>query len=1156
MKDSREMNVTMTLHSIRILMKIFKNSMKNNKSLQIGISPIFQDLIATNISGILDGCLDSPSTPNYFVTYQAKLSQVMPVEDFSNFVKELRWEQQLLKVMERASRTIEEMWDSTVFPFLNQRDIRMLDISNLVVQRNNFLVSEKHRCNQASLLFLEQTRDQEKERMVLVKYHMLHKDLVLEKKWKSVFQNLSSHHPVWSREPLKLPIRDVAQKDSELLFWKLDKMEFGSRMRCKLRRNFRGSKHEDASHQHWSQKWKQEKEEAERKRSELMSTQQGIEQAKNPGLDLITVEPTVIEPEPQNGNLTHSLPPSPKHVATTSKTNTIYSSTDCHLVLPEITIPGKLEVTNKKIMFYYDREWLADIKATKSEGEAEYSQSGFIQMTVKRFESKFKDRCWKLDDLQFVYSRRYLLIWTAIEIFLTNGRNYFFNLPMGQNKKIFSVIVGQKPRNLEFSFFGHSQTLFSAHKGITEKWQRREISNFDYLMELNTIAGRTYNDMTQYPVFPWILSNYTSSTLDINDEANYRDLSKPVGGLNPERLQKFQERYESFTDSIPFHYGSHYSSAAGTLFYLLRMEPFTTQFICLQSGRFDYPNRLFHGIQAVWKNCMESGTDVKELIPEFFYMPDFLKNSNGFDLGTTSSGLVIGDVELPPWAKTAEEFIAINRLALESEYVSQNLHHWIDLIFGYKQRGPESVKACNTFYFLTYEGAVDYTTLDDPVRAEAVRTQIENFGQTPPQLLTTPHPQRNPPAFTIPISLEPNADLFSGIQGLVQQLPYNGAYHVYPMLSGNKLVTINGYGEYLIHTFKFNEESGTSKSIPFRFDIDNNYSSSSSLSYLAQEMRFYGKTRLLLSLKNITAGNRRLNVKFNLHEDSISGLPILVEDGSEIKAIIYKTWNNALQVSVLEGFETGSAMLPCTQSVDYPRQGAITCAQISGPWLACGTETGLVSVWRCTSQSGFDIVGSLRKLTRSVTSVIQGTEKLGENWVLPSDPNFVIDSHLSQIKCLAVNQIFDLLISVCARGTIAVHHLKDGKSTTTINHDGDATLSHLLISETSGNFVVYSKEKAEIYLYTITGILLGKSESNEDVSSMVLTKDGRFLLCASQNSIAVKTLPNLQTIYKLKETPTKITGLQWDPTERVLFAFLEDGKLVIYWNTKNKLFYL
>lgn len=64
------------------------------------------------------------------------------------------------------------------------------------------------------------------------------------------------------------------------------------------------------------------------------------------------------------------------------------------------------------------------------------------------------------------------------------------------------------------------------HSDMPHKWQRREISNFDYLMFLNTIAGRTFNDLNQYPVFPWILSNYTDTQLDLNSPANFRDLSK------------------------------------------------------------------------------------------------------------------------------------------------------------------------------------------------------------------------------------------------------------------------------------------------------------------------------------------------------------------------------------------------------------------------------------------------------------------------------------------------------------------------------------------------------------------------------------------------------------------------------------------------------
>jgi neurobeachin len=103
----------------------------------------------------------------------------------------------------------------------------------------------------------------------------------------------------------------------------------------------------------------------------------------------------------------------------------------------------------------------------------------------------------------------------------------------------------------------------------------------------------------------------------------------------------------------------------------------------------------------------------------------------------------VGDVELPPWAKTPEEFVRINRMALESEFVSCQLHQWIDLIFGYKQRGPEAMRATNVFYYLTYEGSVDLESIADQVLREAIENQIKSFGQTPSLLLMEPHPPRS-----------------------------------------------------------------------------------------------------------------------------------------------------------------------------------------------------------------------------------------------------------------------------------------------------------------------------------------------------------------------------------------------------------------------------
>lgn len=48
-------------------------------------------------------------------------------------------------------------------------------------------------------------------------------------------------------------------------------------------------------------------------------------------------------------------------------------------------------------------------------------------------------------------------------------------------------------------------------------------------------------------------------------------------------------RYDSFEDPSgvieKFHYGTHYSNAPGVMHYMIRMEPFTTLHIQLQSNR-------------------------------------------------------------------------------------------------------------------------------------------------------------------------------------------------------------------------------------------------------------------------------------------------------------------------------------------------------------------------------------------------------------------------------------------------------------------------------------------------------------------------------------------------------------------------------------------
>lgn len=74
--------------------------------------------------------------------------------------------------------------------------------------------------------------------------------------------------------------------------------------------------------------------------------------------------------------------------------------------------------------------------------------------------------------------------------------------------------------------------------------------------------------------------------LDLTDPTTFRDLSKPMGAQTPDRLEQFLKRYREWDDPTgetpPYMYGTHYSSAMIIVSYLVRLEPFTQQFLKLQ----------------------------------------------------------------------------------------------------------------------------------------------------------------------------------------------------------------------------------------------------------------------------------------------------------------------------------------------------------------------------------------------------------------------------------------------------------------------------------------------------------------------------------------------------------------------------------------------
>ncbi|XP_058527545.1 WD repeat- and FYVE domain-containing protein 4 isoform X2 [Ochotona princeps] len=405
----------------------------------------------------------------------------------------------------------------------------------------------------------------------------------------------------------------------------------------------------------------------------------------------------------------------------------------------------------------------------------------FNMCSKDRCSEQYSCQCHSYGDLRELRLARFLLQDIALELFFQNGYSKFLVFYNGDRNKAFKSFCSFQP-SLKGKGVMEDPLNLRKHSGfdrtVLQRWQKREISNFEYLMYLNTLAGRTYNDYMQYPVFPWILADYSSETLNLTNPKTFRDLSKPMGAQTKERKLKFIQRFKEVEKTegdmmVQCHYCTHYSSAIIVASYLVRMPPFTQAFCSLQGGSFDVADRMFHSMKNAWESASrENMSDVRELTPEFFYLPEFLTNCNAVEFGCMQDGTALGDVHLPPWADgDPRKFISMHRQALESDFVSANLHHWIDLIFGYKQQGPAAVEAVNTFHPYFYGDRVDLGALRDPLIRSTILGFVSNFGQVPKQLFTKPHPARSAAG-----KLSPTKDMVAtpvGLAGHPQPLFYN-----------------------------------------------------------------------------------------------------------------------------------------------------------------------------------------------------------------------------------------------------------------------------------------------------------------------------------------------------------------------------------------------
>lgn len=375
----------------------------------------------------------------------------------------------------------------------------------------------------------------------------------------------------------------------------------------------------------------------------------------------------------------------------------------------------------------------------------------------------------------------------SFTIFLLNGKCFLFRFFRPETRE--SITEKLSLIDLEnCHFFQTSKGYEEVGKlKLTQRWRDRSISNFDYLMWLNLLSGRTFLDPDYYPIFPLLFASGS-------DKTEMRDLEKSVLFMCEKNMPKWKQVRLTYDPYDNFMLSSSFSTQQVVCTFLGGIEQFNEREsedaarvhsqhyfysafddVRARDGHTDYmsnnekralmhaasssvPLHTHHAQIKGSKSCSDKEASASsviavnrdmtklhafsslidglkasevhtELIPEFFFLPEVFKAwTSSKDDGCESS--------FPAWAPTASKFILAHTVAIESEEVSMNLHKWIDIIWGGRQND------------YMYNPALEFASNDENVQRHMKRLEIgdDGFGiegHLPPVFFAGPHPARH-----------------------------------------------------------------------------------------------------------------------------------------------------------------------------------------------------------------------------------------------------------------------------------------------------------------------------------------------------------------------------------------------------------------------------
>ena len=331
-----------------------------------------------------------------------------------------------------------------------------------------------------------------------------------------------------------------------------------------------------------------------------------------------------------------------------------------------------------------------------------------------------------LDDIRLVLSRIYFYRNSALEIF-TGTKSYYFNLFSEKEKSILLKIfmypfeksyfpiningflngyIKLNPKIIKrynyFDLISENDSFIKFISGQTSKGELCEMCVFDIIIIINLISNRSFNDLYQYPIFP-LLNIYDKK----KDDYINRDFKEHIGfqeitenskirktlflQANQDNCDKNDDNEEKNENSSIYCFNTHYSNNVYTSNYLIRLFPFSFLAIELNGKGFDNPNRLFYSIDSAFYNASMQKSDLRELIPEFFYFPEMFMNINYINFHKKSNDEYVDDVIMSK--KLFDKFKIINNDIKYKEVIQDDFN----ILFTDKNIKKEDYKKCFIF---------------------------------------------------------------------------------------------------------------------------------------------------------------------------------------------------------------------------------------------------------------------------------------------------------------------------------------------------------------------------------------------------------------------------------------------------------------------------